>query len=176
VKLLYHYTSIERWRLIADAGRLTTTESNVSITREHAGPDVVWLTTDSDCQHGHGIQTTLDGTDKTRVRIAVELTNRDVHKWGEWAHRHGIDPAWRRNMIEAAEGGAGTWRVVEKPIPAAQWVEVTDREDDTVLWRRDTVRSYQDDLNTAVLSDLLGVPPFVAEEFNDEDEDDEERR
>ncbi|MCU1698257.1 MAG: hypothetical protein JWR34_4320 [Mycobacterium sp.] len=175
MKLLYHYTSIERWRLIADAGRLKTTESNLSLGRQHVGPDVVWLTTDPDCQHGHGLQITLDGTDKTRVRIAVELRNRDVHKWGEWAHRHGMDPKWRRNMIEAADGGAGTWRVVEKPVPAAQWVEVVDREQGTVLWRRDDERDYQDDLNTAALSDLLGVPPFLAEEVDGDVGEDEER-
>jgi hypothetical protein len=36
----------------------------------------------------------------------------------------------------------------------------------------DNERSYQDDLNTAALSEWLGVPPFVAEEIDD-DEDDE---
>jgi hypothetical protein len=35
---------------------------------------------------------------------------------------------------------------------------VADRDDETE-------RSYQDDLNTAALADLLGVPPFVAEEI-----------
>lgn len=34
-------------------------------------------------------------------------------------------------------------------------------------------RSYQDDLNTAALSDLLGVPPFVAEEIGEDDDDQE---
>jgi hypothetical protein len=34
------------------------------------------------------------------------------------------------------------------------------------------VRSYQDDLNTAALADLLGVPPCVViEEINDDEEE-----
>ena len=102
MRTLYHYTSIERWELIQASGRLNTTESNLSQHREHAGPSVVWLTTDPDCQHGHGLLNTLDGTDKTRVRIAVELPNRDVHKWHEWAERRGMDPDWKRRMIGAS--------------------------------------------------------------------------
>jgi hypothetical protein len=37
----------------------------------------------------------------------------------------------------------------------------------------DHERGYQDDLNTAALSDLLGVPPFVAEIDGDVEEDEE---
>ena len=134
MRTLYHYTSIERWELIQASGRLNTTESNLSQHREHAGPSVVWLTTDPDCQHGHGLLNTLDGTDKTRVRIAVELPNRDVHKWHEWAERRGMDPDWKRRMIGASRDGAGTWRVVEKPIPSERWCDVVDRQQGTVLW------------------------------------------
>jgi hypothetical protein len=146
MKTLYHYTCIELWPLIAESGRLNTTESNLSMHREHAGPDVVWLTTDSDCQHDHGLTrgdetpapdiTWQHGvyTDKTRVRITVELPNREVHKWCEWAIKRGIDPKWLQGITT---GGAGTWRVVEKPIPMARWVEVIDREDATILWKAD---------------------------------------
>lgn len=45
MKRLYHYTSIDRWQLIDACGYLRPTESNLSATTEHAGPDVVWLTT-----------------------------------------------------------------------------------------------------------------------------------
>jgi hypothetical protein len=33
-------------------------------------------------------------------------------------------------------------------------------------------RSYQDDLNTAALSELLGMPPFVVEETEPDDDPD----
>jgi hypothetical protein len=134
VKTLYHYTSIERWQLIAAHGRLNTTESNLSFRRAHAGPDVVWLTTDPECRHGHGLLSTLDGTDKTRVRVAVELPNRDVHKWRQWADARGIHPIWRSRLIESSRGGASTWRLVTKPIPSRRWVEVIDRATGAVLW------------------------------------------
>ena len=134
MRTLYHYTSIERWERIEADGRLNTTESNLSGRTAHAGPDVVWLTTDPDCAHGHGLLNTLDRTDKTRVQIAVELPNRDVHKWKEWAARRGIDPDWMRGLISAAGGGAGTWRVTEKPIPSTRWARVVDRGTGETLW------------------------------------------
>jgi hypothetical protein len=136
--VVYHYTSIERWQLISQAGRLTTTESNLSRSRDHAGPDVVWLTTDADFEHGHGLLRTRDGTDKTRIRITVELPNRDVEKWRDWASRRGIDPDWRRALIETSDGGTSTWRVVEKPIPAERWVEAVDRQTGEKLWPVET--------------------------------------
>ena len=134
MKTLYHYTSIERWHLIEQAGRINTTESNISLHTEHAGPDVVWLTTDPDCANGHGIAKTFDGTDKTRVQIVVELPNRDVHKWRDWAVRRGMDPDWMRTFINGASGGAGTWRVTEKPIMFTRWVGVLDRSTGEQLW------------------------------------------
>lgn len=134
MKTLYHYTSIERWALIEADGRINTTESNLSRTTAHAGPEVVWLTTDPDCEHGHGLLSTRDGTDKTRVQIAVELINRDVHKWREWAVRRGIRPDWMQTLIKAAGGGAGTWRVTEKSIPSDRWISVVDRKTGKILW------------------------------------------
>ena len=45
-------------------------------------------------------------------------------------------------------------------LEAAGWAESADDQ-------RDNERGYQDDLNTAASSDLLGVPPFVAEEVDE---------
>lgn len=102
--------------------------SNLSAKTPHAGPDVVWLTADANCEHGHGLRDNPDGTDKTRVQIVVMLPNRDVHKWFQWASRRGIDPTWMRGLIAAADGGAGTWRVTERPIPSTRWLSVADRK------------------------------------------------
>ena len=133
MKLLYHYTSVGRWRLIERSGQLLRTESNLSGSKPHAGPDVVWLTTDPDCAYDHGLALSLDGTDKRRIRITVELVNRDVHKWRDWAQRRGITDKWLRALVSP---GASTWRVTEKPIPSTRWVEVLDRSDGTILWHR----------------------------------------
>jgi hypothetical protein len=48
---LYHFTSPYHLPAILDADRLTVTESNISNTREHKGPDVVWLTDDPEPSH-----------------------------------------------------------------------------------------------------------------------------
>ena len=134
MKTLFHYTSIERWHLIERAGWIKTTESNISLSIKHAGPDVVWLTTDPDCAAGHGIALTYDGTDKTRVQITVQLPARDVHRWRDWALRRGTDPDDMRTLVDSAGGGAGTWRVTEKPIMFTRWIRVLDRATGKQLW------------------------------------------
>jgi len=134
LRTLYHYTSIERWDRIDADGRINTTESNLSEKTPHAGPDVVWLTTDPNCELDHVLAETDDGTDKTRVQIVVALPNRDVHKWREWAVVRGITPTWMRALINAAGGGAGTWRVTERPIPRTRWVTVVDMKTGETIW------------------------------------------
>lgn len=151
VKTLYHYTCLAHLPKILVSGFLKTTESNVSLERDHAGPDVVWLTTDPDCKHGHGIgenaayvldvnpgiqadDEIMAQWDKTRVRFTVRLPNSHVHKWAEWSQKFQMDPHWRKCFIKAANGGHGTWRVVEHPILQDRWVEVIDRHTGQHLW------------------------------------------
>lgn len=133
MKTLYHYTSIERWGRIKDDGRLNTTDSCLvapsrdGALNENRGPSVVWLTTDGEGTLGHGLQNTLDRTDKTRVRVTVQLPNNEVHKWKDWALRRRINPRWLRSLTED-QSGASTWRITERPIPSTRWVEVVDLE------------------------------------------------
>lgn len=122
--LLYHYTSTEHLPLILGDGFLKTVESNISFKRPHAGPDVVWLTTDPDpADDTMGLQGA--DVDKLAVRITVNVDRRSVHKWLPWARARGIDPAWLKALTSA--GGAGTWRVVERPIPAARFTQILNR-------------------------------------------------
>lgn len=151
MKTLYHYTCLEHLPKILFSGFLKTTESNVSIERSHAGPDVVWLTTDPDCKHGHGIDQAsivhtarqqgveptpemLEQWDKTRIRFTVRLPNNHVHKWLDWSQKFQMNPLWRKAFIKAARGGTGTWRVVEHPVFQDRWVEVIDRHTGEYLW------------------------------------------
>jgi|694.fasta_scaffold52883_10 hypothetical protein len=151
MKTVYHYTCLAHLPRILEMGFLKTTESNVSIERENAGPKVVWLTTDAECKHGHGIgnnatyaagraqgiQVTpemMEQWDKTRVRFTVRLPNNHVHKWVEWSQKFQMDALWRKAFIKAAGGGTGTWRVVEHPILQDRWVEVIDRHTGENLW------------------------------------------
>lgn len=151
MKTLYHYTCLEHLPKIIQAGFLKTTESNVSIERTQAGPNVVWLTTDPDCKHGHGIDPAsvvrnahdhgitvtpelMQQWDKTRVRFTVRLPNDHVHKWLDWTKKYPMNPLWKKAFISAARGGVGTWRVVEHPILQDRWVEVIDRHTGEHLW------------------------------------------
>lgn len=120
--ILYHYTSPLHLPAIFQDGYLKVVESNVSFRRENAGPDVVWLTTRDnpgqvDGHHG------LD-LGKQRVRFTVELPKREVHVWREWARRRGSHPDTIRALAQA--GGSGSWRVVERPVPASEWLSVDD--------------------------------------------------
>lgn len=123
---LYHFTALAHLAKIRADGRLTVTESNVSKRREHAGPDVVWLTSNPEpSAHKWGAGSSVD---KTEVRITVDLPKREVHRWHEWARRWAIEPKMMRALT--ATGGSGSWRVIERPIPDCEWVAV-DVIDDT---------------------------------------------
>jgi hypothetical protein len=130
---------------------IRTTESNISFTREHAGPDVVWLTTDPECKYGHGIDRDImfetatdrghllsaddiEQWDKTRVRITVKLPNTHVIKWRDFAVKHQMTDIEKRALIKSARGGANTWRVVKHPIMLDRWLEIVDRATGQHLW------------------------------------------
>lgn len=151
MKTVYHYTCLAHLPRILQAGFIKTTESNVSLERTHAGPNVVWLTTDPDCKHGHGIDGNatyaaaqsrgveltpelLAQWDKTRIRFTVRMPNNHVHKWRDWSEKFQMNPLWKKAFIKAAGGGVNTWRVVEHPIFQDRWVEVIDRHTGESLW------------------------------------------
>ena len=141
---LYHYTHRTHLKSILADGYLKTVESNVSEHREHAGPDVVWLTSDGTASHLHGMFGKLtpelvhEDWDKLRVRFTVEVPNRYVHRWMQWTHRRGMSQRWRDVLIDTGGGRAAvsTWWVAERRIPSSEWVEIRDMHTDEVLWKR----------------------------------------
>jgi len=122
--------------MILEAHFLKTVESNVSISRTHAGPDVVWLTTNETADAGHGLAGAP--VDKTAIRFTVDLPAREVHKWKEWARSQGSSNSLIQSL--AAAGGAGSWRVTTKPIPIENWVEVRRMTTDEVLVDRELLK------------------------------------
>ena len=48
----------------------------------------------------------------------------EPHRWCEWVARRGIDPAWTRELARA--GGSETRYVVERPVPATEWLRSID--------------------------------------------------
>ncbi|WP_158305633.1 MULTISPECIES: GNAT family N-acetyltransferase [unclassified Nocardioides] len=119
---LYHYTSPDHLPLIVEAGYLKLVESNISRSREHAGPDVVWLTSSPTPAAGHGLSGSRN--DKKRVRFTVDVDRRSVQKWRAWAKARGIASDWMNELARA--GGSGTWWVSERPIESSQWIEILD--------------------------------------------------
>jgi hypothetical protein len=120
---LYHFTSAYHLPKILTAGYLKVVESNLSRTREHAGPDVVWLTSNADAAGNNWWQVSgRRSVDKAEIRFTVDVPKRDAAKWREWAARRGIDPRWAHTLMEA--GGSGAWYVTERPIQASEWAEI----------------------------------------------------
>ncbi|WP_198517634.1 hypothetical protein [Microbacterium lacus] len=126
--IVYHYTHESHMPSILQSGVIRLTESNVSFEKAHAGPDVVWLTTDPELlgSVSSGLRY-ASGDSKAQVRITVSLPRHEVHTWGEWARKHGSSE--RALTTLAAAGGASKWRVIERPIERHEWVSV-DRASD----------------------------------------------
>lgn len=122
--ILYHFTSPDHLPLIFRSGLLKPTESNLSMNRAHAGPDVVWLT--SDPEPGYMEWTEGSINDKSRIRFTVELPRRAAQPWSDWAARLGMKPEWKRALINSGGKGWRRWHVVQRPVLASEWREVKD--------------------------------------------------
>lgn len=123
--ILYHFTHVGHLPSILAEGRLRTTESNISITKMHAGPDVVWLFDTPTIP-----EATTDGSlyaEKRRVRFTVSIPRAHVHQWSKWGPVQSMSPSWKEAFLKAGGGmsAARKWWVATSPIPASQWLEVT---------------------------------------------------
>ncbi|MCU1597087.1 MAG: hypothetical protein JWQ47_826 [Glaciihabitans sp.] len=120
---VYHFTSRYHLPQILLAKQLNLVESNISFTRENAGPKVVWLTTRATADAGLGLRTSA--VDKSEIRITVRLDKRSLFVWRDWAKAHGSNER-TIEILAKSGGGSRSWRVTEKSIPAASWVEIMD--------------------------------------------------
>jgi hypothetical protein len=126
--ILYHYTNKYHLASIRSTGILYPSESNVSWTKGHGGPDVVWLTTCDEPSLNHGLHGSV--FDKTEVRISVELPAGWAKRWKKWAPVQGMSESDMDILAETGGGwqAADTWFVCTKPIPHKYWVEVAVAE------------------------------------------------
>ena len=145
----YHYTCLEHLPKILRDGFLKTTESNLSMKKPHAGPDVVWLSKKPDLHvvRGSGLESPtmnrlleevdLAGTDKYEVRFTLSLPANETMKWHDWAKRRGCSEKTMRILSESAGSGAHSWLVIERPVFLAQeCVEITNTTTGEVIpWR-----------------------------------------
>lgn len=126
---LYHFTSEVHLESILGDRYLKAVESNISLRREHSGPDVVWLTTHETADAGLGLQSS--SVDKGAIRFTLELDKRQIHKWREWARSKGSSTETIATLAQA--GGSGSWRITEGPVGLERWVEVRNMRTGEVL-------------------------------------------
>ena len=135
----FHFTSTYHLPLILEDGFLRRTESNLSMSQDHAGPPVVWLL---DGPELAGVTHGLNGAsvDKTRIRFEVEIEDGLLEPWIEWADGWGIDPWWRDILIDTGGGleAARRWLISHDEIPSRQWMKIDDAHNSQTLytWRR----------------------------------------
>lgn len=125
LKHFYHFTSKHHWVDIEADQKIRTTESNLHMTVDHFGPDVVWLVDTVDVEDGeHGL-----GPWKRSVRIEVNVP---AIRWLDWAPVANMNARWKANLIKAGGGieCAKHWYIWPNPIPSEKWLDVTDYEND----------------------------------------------
>lgn len=138
VRRLYHMTSTAHFQRIWAGQHLRPTESNLSMEQEHAGPDVVWLTSDPTPTQGWQRWSVLP---KDEIRITVEVPRDEARHWPAWARARGITHYWYAGLVSSGGGpqAANTWYVVERAVPAAEWVRVEQIINGvaTTVWERE---------------------------------------
>jgi hypothetical protein len=119
VTRLYHYTSPEHLAIILQTGFLKRTESNVSYTKEHAAPDVVWLTNQKLVSQRWQQWSAVD---KGAVRITVDVP--DAQPWSTWSRAHGIKEEVYNTLNVTGGGDAENWYVVEREVLLDEFEEI----------------------------------------------------
>jgi len=118
----YHFTSETHLPLILRSGVIMPTESNVSFSREHGGPRVVWLLDSPELgELSHGLHSVVD---KTAVTIEVDVP---AIRWRDWEFAARMEPRWRQSFIDAGGGdeAADRWFILPAPIRESRWVTIT---------------------------------------------------
>lgn len=197
---LYHFTCIQHWPTIQEAGFLKLTDSNLMKGRETMGEIAEAYMLDE-----RTLQTMPDGTvgvnhvstlgeekvihltrnparsstellwatgnpnvavDKTRVRIAVDVPDEDVHLWEPWHDRMGGSQLFK-GSLKRSGGDWKSWFVCEREIPRAEWAEVVDLDTGRVLYRRHvddapvTKADVQRALELLYWLDMQGTPVVI---------------
>ena len=133
--IFFHYTCIEHLEKIIDVGFLKTSESNVSPSEEHAGPDVVWLLKKPfrgqvpEMLTGRAeISGRPLGIDKSRICITVDLPPTEVHRADKFWKKHKVEQWWADRLSSlGGKSKVKDWYVILRNIPSEEWVEIGDR-------------------------------------------------
>ena len=112
----WHFTSLMHAEDILQQGVILPTESNVSFTDDHHGPDVVWLLDTPTVQFSHGLT-----EHKTAARFEVEVP---AIKWTEWEWTSRMEDWVRRALVKSGGGeeAADHWFIWPAGIHRRNWL------------------------------------------------------
>ena len=143
---LFHFTAARFWPAIKASSFLKVVDSNISVEQAHAGPDVVWLTTESDADANRTPMLQIARIDaqggyhpldeyKNELRLTVEIPDAEAYWWPRWSRHHGIsDMVYDALAAGALPAQPEDWYVVTRSVVADEWCEVIDTRTGTVLW------------------------------------------
>jgi hypothetical protein len=123
---LYHHCWDEDLTDVLASATIPITDSFLSPTERHLGPGVVWLTERPDLLEYRG-RRLFFGPTRQHTTFCVDVPIEDVHRWEDWAPRHGLPMTtdWARELRATL---SGEWLVVPRPIAAHEWVVVANRD------------------------------------------------
>ena len=132
--IYYHYTSEPHLELIQESGIIKTTDSNVSGTEEHVGPDVVWLfkeplrgTTPRMLITHVDLKFATLYLDKSKMEIQVDIPAHEVRRADKFFKKLDADPKWISHLESSGQSKNKKWYVIERDIPKSEWVDITVR-------------------------------------------------
>lgn len=143
---LYHFTSALHWQVIANQGKIETTDSVLDVDPMARTPRVVWLTTDPEpttqgwADPSSKMLREVYGLSKTQLRIAVNgdtLNERQLHHWPAWSAEHGIEQWWYDSLADAGGDSEAWWVYVEGTIKFKHWYELVQTTNGEVIWTPD---------------------------------------
>jgi hypothetical protein len=136
--IFYHYTSEPHLEQIQEEGVIKASESNVSPTEEHAGPNVVWLfkepltgTTPRMLISNIDVKIGMLSLDKSKIQIHVNLPEHEVRRADKFFKSLGADPQWIKQLEEVGQSKKKKWYVIARDIPKSEWDNITIRPDAT---------------------------------------------
>jgi hypothetical protein len=137
-RMLYHFTAQHSLQAILQSQEISVSAAPVAgLVRSRKVAGIVWLTDAYDpgsgTDHGLGDPILGDmGVGKRGVRFTVSVP--EAQHWPQWAARHRVSRITRRLLHDAGGGLSERWWVVQRPIPAQEWVGVERVRTGTLLW------------------------------------------
>ncbi|MFE7837459.1 hypothetical protein ACFU53_15895 [Streptomyces sp. NPDC057474] len=125
--LLYHFTDAEHWAGILAAGEIRATWPRDPDDM----PELRRTVHLSDNPDPASLPAKLD---VRQIRIALDVSDGEVHRWVSWAWDH-LPPGAAEALTSTRLGGdPDAWYVVERSLPLAEWVEAVDLVSQVPLW------------------------------------------